>query len=318
MDVFLIGDKTTGKNVGSVPFEDEENPKNPYGILPIISRSFNSLDQSEYTNGFLPNIEAKESSERLKPLGDVKELLLRKAIEQITGIDEVCVGSTTTFTTATTGGTWTSSTTSVATINSSGVITGVSAGTATITYNFTNSQTTCSASATKIVTVLAVPTVASIGGTFTVCKNETTTLTNNTAGGVWSSNLTNIATVNPSTGVVTGVSSGTATISYAVTDGGCSTQVSQAVVVSAPNVNPISVTASTLCVGGTITATSTTAGGTWTITNPSIANINSSGVVTGVSAGTTSIVYTVTDGVTGCSNTATLSITVEVFLVTKV
>lgn len=86
MDVFLIGDKTTGKNVGSVPFEDEENPKNPYGILPIVSRSFNSLDQSEYTNGFLPNIEAKESTERLKPLGEVKELLLRKAIEQITGI----------------------------------------------------------------------------------------------------------------------------------------------------------------------------------------------------------------------------------------
>jgi C-terminal processing protease CtpA/Prc len=86
MDVFLIGDKTTGKNVGSVAFEDKENPKNPYGILPIISRSFNSLDQSDYTTGFVPNIEVKESSERLKPLGDVKELLLRKAIEQITGI----------------------------------------------------------------------------------------------------------------------------------------------------------------------------------------------------------------------------------------
>ncbi|MGB4723946.1 MAG: Ig-like domain-containing protein, partial [Sediminibacterium sp.] len=68
-------------------------------------------------------------------------------IEQITGTADVCVGSTTTFTTATTGGTWTwtSSTTSVATINSSGVITGVSAGTSTITYNFTNSQTSCSA-----------------------------------------------------------------------------------------------------------------------------------------------------------------------------
>jgi len=86
MDVFLIGDKTTGKNVGSVAFEDKENPKNKYGILPIISRSFNSLDQSDYTTGFAPNIEVKESSERLKPLGDVKELLLRKAIEQITGI----------------------------------------------------------------------------------------------------------------------------------------------------------------------------------------------------------------------------------------
>jgi carboxyl-terminal processing protease len=86
MEVFLIGDKTTGKNVGSIPFEDEDNKENKYGILPIVSRSFNSLDQSDYINGFGPNIEAKESSERLRPLGDVKELLLRKAIEQITGV----------------------------------------------------------------------------------------------------------------------------------------------------------------------------------------------------------------------------------------
>ena len=230
-------------------------------------------------------------------------------IEQITGIDQVCVGSTTTFTTATTGGTWTSSATSVATINSSGVITGVSAGTATITYNFTNSQTTCSASATKIVRVQVLPTVDPIGGTSTVCKNQTITLTNDVTGGVWSSNLTNIATVNPSTGVVTGVSSGTATISYTVTDAnGCAKSAILAVVVSAPNVNPISLTASTLCVGGTITATSTTAGGTWTTTNAGIATINSSGVVTGVAAGTASIVYTVTSG--GCSNSATIGITV--------
>jgi len=86
MDVFLIGDKTTGKNVGSVAFQDEENPKNSYGILPIVSRSFNSLDQSDYTNGFTPAVEAKESEERLRPFGDVNELLLRKAIQEITGI----------------------------------------------------------------------------------------------------------------------------------------------------------------------------------------------------------------------------------------
>ncbi|WP_051287473.1 S41 family peptidase [Algoriphagus mannitolivorans] len=103
MDVFLIGSTTTGKNVGSIPFEDEENPENKYGILPIVSRSFNSLDQSDYINGFGPNLEAKESSERLRPFGDVNELLLRKAIEHITGIpsgariqklDRIDVGST--------------------------------------------------------------------------------------------------------------------------------------------------------------------------------------------------------------------------------
>lgn len=86
MDVYLIGDQTSGKNVGSVPFQDTENEQNKYGILPIISQSFNSLDQSDYSNGFAPNITMKESQERLLPLGDVNELLLRTAISQITGI----------------------------------------------------------------------------------------------------------------------------------------------------------------------------------------------------------------------------------------
>lgn len=86
MDVFIIGDQTTGKNVGSVAFEDEDNEENLYGILPIISQSFNSLDQSDYTTGFTPNIIVKESQERLRPLGDINELLLRTAISHITGI----------------------------------------------------------------------------------------------------------------------------------------------------------------------------------------------------------------------------------------
>lgn len=86
MDVFLIGDVTTGKNVGSIPFEDEENSQNEYGILPIVSQSFNSLDQSDYTAGFTPNITVKETQERLRPFGDVNELLLRTAISQITGV----------------------------------------------------------------------------------------------------------------------------------------------------------------------------------------------------------------------------------------
>jgi carboxyl-terminal processing protease len=86
MDVFIIGDQTTGKNVGSVAFDDEENEKNKYGILPIVSQSFNSLDQSDYTTGFTPNIIVKESQERSRQFGDVDELLLRTAISRITGV----------------------------------------------------------------------------------------------------------------------------------------------------------------------------------------------------------------------------------------
>lgn len=85
MDVFLIGDVTYGKNVGSIAIEDEKNPKNSYGLLPIVTQSFNSLDQSDYNTGFVPNISIKENTERLKSLGDVNEIMLRTAIEQITG-----------------------------------------------------------------------------------------------------------------------------------------------------------------------------------------------------------------------------------------
>lgn len=103
MEVFLIGDKTFGKNVGSIPFEDEDNPNNSYGILPIVTQSSNSLDQSDYSNGFTPNIEALERTERLQAFGDVNELLLRTAIQEITGIpsgsrfqklDRIDLGST--------------------------------------------------------------------------------------------------------------------------------------------------------------------------------------------------------------------------------
>ncbi|PZX56030.1 C-terminal processing protease CtpA/Prc [Algoriphagus ratkowskyi] len=86
MDVFLIGDVTYGKNVGSIAIEDEENPNNPYGLLPIVTQSFNSLDESDYSTGFKPNVTVKENTERLKALGDVNEIMLRTAIERITGV----------------------------------------------------------------------------------------------------------------------------------------------------------------------------------------------------------------------------------------
>ncbi|MBD8487539.1 PDZ domain-containing protein [Echinicola sp. CAU 1574] len=86
MTVKLIGETTYGKNVGSAVFEDDENEDNHYGLLPIISQSFNSLDQSEYSNGFDPDVESNEFDDgRLLPLGDINETMLSAAISQITG-----------------------------------------------------------------------------------------------------------------------------------------------------------------------------------------------------------------------------------------
>ncbi len=86
MDVFLIGDVTYGKNVGSISIYDEEDPENTWGMQPIIVKVYNSLNQSDYSQGFSPNIENKDNNLFIYPLGDTREALISKAIEQITGV----------------------------------------------------------------------------------------------------------------------------------------------------------------------------------------------------------------------------------------
>jgi uncharacterized protein YjdB len=117
-----------------------------------------------------------------------------------------------------------------------------------------NTTNTCSITMTGNVdiTVSALPAApASIGGTKTVCVGSTTSLTDATSGGVWSSSNTSTASVS-SSGVVTGLSAGTATIRYTITNsGGCSSSVSTSVTV---NASPITYTVTgggSYCTGGT-------------------------------------------------------------------
>jgi len=75
----------------------------------------------------------------------------------INGPTSVCAGSTITLTDSTSGGTWTSSNTAVATINStSGLLYGVSAGTVNITYTL---STGCRVVRATTVTAITVPAV---------------------------------------------------------------------------------------------------------------------------------------------------------------
>lgn len=85
MDVFIIGDVTYGKNVGSISLDDEEDKTNTWGLQPIVVKVFNSLGQSDYGSGFQPNVLDKDNSLYLYPLGDKRESLLAQAIGQITG-----------------------------------------------------------------------------------------------------------------------------------------------------------------------------------------------------------------------------------------
>ncbi len=209
----------------------------------------------------------------------------------ISGTGTLCIGGGTTITNVTPGGIWTSGSTSIASIGSlSGVVSASAAGIASFSYTL---NTGCSA--TKTITVHANP--AAISGTGTLCSGTTTTLTNATASGTWSSGNTAIATIDVS-GIVTGGTTGTANITYTTT-GGCT---ATTMVTVHPNPAPISGTAN-LCSGTTTTLTNPTTGGLWSASGAAVGSV--SGVVSGTTAGTANITYTLASG---CSATKTVTI----------
>jgi gliding motility-associated-like protein len=82
----------------------------------------------------------------------------------------------------------------------------------------------CSATVTNTETVIVStpPSAGILSGDQVICSNETATFISTIAGGLWSSSDTSIATVNPDSGLITVVSSGTATMTYTVAaTGGC-------------------------------------------------------------------------------------------------
>jgi hypothetical protein len=214
-------------------------------------------------------------------------------VAPITGTISICPGWTITAANATPGGIWSSSNNAFATVNSMGVITGVSGGMPLISYSVTNSCGT--ASATVLMPVGAAPDVAAVTGPSSVCVGSTVTLNNATLGGAWYTPNTTVASVN-SAGIVTGVGAGTALISYSVHNG-CGYSYATKTI----TVNPLAVVASVtglsyVCVGADITMSNAVAGGVWSTSNSAIATVSSAGVVTGLAAGSVSISYGVTNG----------------------
>ena len=229
----------------------------------------------------------------------------------ISGSSSVCAGSTIILASnGNTGGTWTSGTPAAATVNpTSGVVTGIAAGNSTIFYTVTNSCGTSSASFT--ITINTLPNAGTMSGATSVCVGSTIIMSSNGAiGGTWSSGTPASATVNSSTGEVTGIAAGSSIITYSVTNGcGTSTASVTIIVNPVPNAGLISGAAS-VCTGSTITLSSNgNPGGTWSSGTPGVATIDpATGVVTGVAAGNSTIRYNVTNS---CGTTFT-SITIAV------
>ncbi|MEO7977430.1 S41 family peptidase [Flavobacterium sp.] len=90
--VVQIGDKTVGKNVGSITLYDSEtfnkkdvNPSHKYAMQPLVLKIVNASDFGDYTDGLEPTYQQLEYVSTMGVLGDQSEPLLNKAISQITG-----------------------------------------------------------------------------------------------------------------------------------------------------------------------------------------------------------------------------------------
>ena len=214
--------------------------------------------------------------------------------------------------------TWSSSSTGVATVNGSGLVTGVAVGSTTVT------AASEGRSASSSVTVTTVPvasvTVTPASGSLYVGQTVQLTATPKDSAGnpltgrviAWSSDNTTVATVSTS-GLVTGKGAGSATIT-AATGGksGTSTITAAIVPVASVVVSPASASVAT---GNTVQLTATpkdsvgnTLTGraiTWSSSATPVASVSSSGLVTGVTIGSA----TITAATGGKSGSSAITVT---------
>ena len=200
---------------------------------------------------------------------------------------------------------WSTSTPSVASVTTNGLVTGISAGNAVIVASIEGRQASASVTvrAASVASVQVTPSPAStiVGQTVTLTAKTLDATGNILTGRIvgWTSSNTAIATVNAS-GVVTGVASGTATIT-ASSEGVSGTT---ALTVSGVPVATVAVAPSTVTIATgqttTLAATLRDESGnvltdraiTWSTGAASVATVSATGIVTGVGPGTATITAT--------------------------
>ena len=212
---------------------------------------------------------------------------------------------------------WSSSAPNIATVSSSGVVTGLRVGSAVIFASIDGvlGHTNVTVVPVPVASVTVSPSTANvaIGATtqLTVTLKDASGTTLSGRVVAWSSSQTTIATVSP-TGLVVGVSGGTATIT-AMSEGKVGTAT---VTVAGSGHRTVTVTPSTATIGvlGTVSLTATVrdpsgaiinASVTWSTSNALVAGVSSNGTVSGLLPGTATI--TAKSG----SATGTATITVK-------
>jgi uncharacterized protein YjdB len=233
------------------------------------------------------------------PTGCYKTAIVTvNSLPVITGTMNVCEGATTSLGTTIPGGTWSSADITIATVSSTGIVTGIVASAVIITYiSPAGCIDTC------LVNVYALPVITPLGP-LTVCVGSYTGIFGSPTGalGTWSASNGH-ATIGY---YLNGISVGIDTISY--TYGYAPGASCTAIKIVTVNPTPvITDTGRLVCVGATIAYGTGISGGIWTSSNTSVATVGSStGIVTGISYGTAIITYTLP---TGCFDTALVHVT---------
>ena len=91
IDVIHVGERTVGKNVGSITVydyidnEQTKNPEHTYAMQPIVLKIANNDGFADYSDGLIPDTEIEEDIRDLGVLGDFNERMLKAVVDIITG-----------------------------------------------------------------------------------------------------------------------------------------------------------------------------------------------------------------------------------------
>jgi uncharacterized protein YjdB len=222
---------------------------------------------------------------------------------------------------------WVSTNPAVATVTSAGVVTALTPGQTTIVATSSADPTKTGAGSLTVVALppgitsfTVTPTNATLGLGFTVQVTWQISPASASPTVTWASNNTAVATVS-STGLISGVSAGSAVITATATVGGTSVPATVGVTVvatSPPGVVSFAVTPSSMSLApGQSSQASATAQMlpgftaptvTWTSLAPAIATVSSTGLITGVAQGSAVVTASITGG--GVTLSGSVAVTV--------
>ncbi len=139
-----------------------------------------------------------------------------------------------------------------------------------------------------------------ITGDTIVCTGASGTLSTFVTGGLWACGSSGIVTINPSSGHFTGISPGTAIITYSI--GGLTAHF-PVTVTPGPGIDSV-VSTRMVCTGDSFSVSGSVPGGIWSVSNPDV-SLSAGGNAVAVSSGIDTVFYSYA---TGCGMTHELNI----------